>query len=351
MKCRVIKDPATNEILEVKAPNGETSLVYKKLEKVYNNQEDALVHYMLGFTPEYSNFQLPSNALTQMKHHDWGEPIMENLQLFVDSMNPNQLQEIKDLIKGRKVQELPEVSVNINKVDVSEESNIKGMSSIQVSDDLVITKEISKEKYDSYDTSEYGNETALYKKLDENYDVFLKRSNDKYIKIDRTFKTLYDQHAYLTSAILDYEQSIINEDHNKVKLDIKFENGDIDDFQHKNELDYIYANIAKFETGLSRLKASYDSNVDKIKFYLSQYTDFKTIDSILQYLIRSNYEAQSEENIEIGKMLIKGIIENSQVEQVNDSTIINSPEFQAFHEANPNTTLEENLAYYKQCKL
>jgi hypothetical protein len=47
----------------------------------------------------------------------------------------------------------------------------------------------------------------------------------------------------------------------------------------------------------------------------------------------------------------KGMDSGLTFETKEDSDIQNSSQFQSFHKANPYTTLEENLAYYKQCKL
>ena len=67
--------------------------------------------------------------------------------------------------------------------------------------------------------------------------------------------------------------------------------------------------------------------------------------------MQEKYILQDESNVELAKMIMIGISNNPPLASPSDNSIQNTLEFKAFNKANPNTTLEENLAYYKQCKL
>lgn len=96
-------------------------------------------------------------------------------------------------------------------------------------------------------------------------------------------------------------------------------------------------------------------NQDHIQgFKSNDYNDIKEfVDKYdLNPLLQNNTNEVLPSGIEPGEYYIKGITLVRKPEKATaDDIIIESPEFIEFNKANPNTTLEENLAYYKQCKL
>jgi len=310
MKCKIIfeRDPktlkVTDKIKAVKAPNGKRSLLFDSIKDDIKDDNEALVNYYRVYTNEFK-------------------------ELFGDWENTNKF---------------------------------------KIDDELEIHRIITKEEYDSIDITptKKGNNSEA-KELNESETYYQRNINprsgvgNQYSHFDKTFETLFNKLKEINDVVAyGYKEEGVKSDlmiwmnqhekgskllekikNNRDKLrkliilsnDVNFTNPEtyIKKFGRdalelrKQEYNSIPPNLnrelRKESIELNENKelfideiaipGLYSEVILNLRSKLSKYTDDDTINNILEFIIKDPYQLQSKENLDIGKMLIKGIIEDS----------------------------------------
>ena len=310
MKCKIIfeRDPktlkVTDKIKAVKAPNGKRSLLFDSIKNDIKDDNEALVNYYKVYTNEFK-------------------------ELFGDWENTNKF---------------------------------------KIDDELEIHRKITKEEYDSIDITptKKGNNSEA-KELNESETYYQRNINprsgvgNQYSHFDKTFETLFNKLKEINDVVAyGYKEEGVKSDlmiwmnqhekgskllekikNNRDKLrkliilsnDVNFTNPEtyIKKFGRdalelrKQEYNSIPPNLnrelRKESIELNENKelfideiaipGLYSEVILNLRSKLSKYTDDDTINNILKFIIKDPYQLQPKENLDIGKMLIKGIIEDS----------------------------------------
>lgn len=272
----------------------------QKIPSIYPEKHQSLWEDVLEFFKKWFKFNEKESTLLD-------DAFYVANKILIDYSNDPDSTKYKQQLEQERLE-----SLNEEYVWTDDEGNLLAnneKSKITVSDDLIITTEISKEEYDSF-------------KIDENYDawddyhykdigdVHLRKTKNDYIKYDLKLSNNVESIKFYSETIDSYKKDLLR--YNKYINDAITlrDSGNLSNVEYESEVERIYNDINYADTIISNNESGIDEKINEIKSYLSQYTDSETIDNILQYLIHPNYEAQTKENIEIGKMLIKGIIEN-----------------------------------------
>ena len=175
MACTVQRDPKTNEIQKVLAPNGKESILFKELNNQLGDKEKALDAYSYVYTDNFinsfGNWQEDNNLSDLLDEnneplleHALNPPVKANIGISVPGYTEVELKEITDLLINKYVNSVRTIENKGGKVKTG-----KLLNSIRNS--------FLREAFSNLDGSPYTGDLSVLKEYLENIEEVEKEGN------------------------------------------------------------------------------------------------------------------------------------------------------------------------------
>lgn len=229
MACTVQRDPKTNEIQKVLAPNGKESILFKELNNQLGDKEKALDAYSYVYTDNFinsfGNWQEDNNLSDLLDEnneplleHALNPPVKANIGISVPGYTEVELKEITDLLINKYVNSVRTIENKGGKVKTG-----KLLNSIRNS--------FLREAFSNLDGSPYTGDLSVLKEYLENIEE-VEKDGEIYLTPNDTARRLLKLNNIQASSPL--AEGYPTQDNHEILLDIHDQWYDIVEGKEKN---------------------------------------------------------------------------------------------------------------------